>query len=106
MMRCKLLITDYSSVCWDVFYQGKPVIFYQFDTEQYNEAHGSYIDLETDLFGDRVEKQEELFAVMEEYIQNGFTLKEKYQKMRPDCYKYIDKNNSQRICEEIIKRGW
>ena len=25
MMRCKLLVTDYSSVCWDVYYMGKPI---------------------------------------------------------------------------------
>lgn len=106
MMRCKLLVTDYSSVCWDVFYQGKPVIFYQFDAEQYDEAHGSYIDFEKDLFGDRAVKPEELMALLEEYAENDFALKEKYAKMRTKCYKYIDKNNSKRICEEIVKRGW
>lgn len=106
MMRCKLLVTDYSSVCWDVFYQGKPVIFYQFDAEQYDEAHGSYIDFEKDLFGDRALKPEELMNLLEEYAQNEFALKEKYARMRKDCYKHIDKNNSKRICEEIVKRGW
>lgn len=106
MMKCKLLVTDYSSVCWDVFYQSKPVIFYQFDMDQYNQAHGSYIDLETELFGDRVEKQEDLIDLLEEYAGTEFTLKEKYAKMQDKCYKYIDKQNSQRICDEIIKRGW
>ena len=45
-MRCRMLITDYSSVCWDVLYQDKPTLFYQFDLDKYNEAHGSYIDNE------------------------------------------------------------
>ena len=53
LMRCRMLITDYSSVCWDVLYQDKPSLFYQFDIDKYNEAHGSYIDMETELFGDR-----------------------------------------------------
>lgn len=106
MMKCKLLVTDYSSVCWDVFYQSKPVIFYQFDVEEYNLAHGSYIDFETELFGDRVEKEDELIQLLEDYTKNNFVLKEKYAKMQKDCYKYIDKQNSQRICDEIIKRGW
>lgn len=39
MMRCKMLVTDYSSVCWDVFYLDKPVVFFQFDREKYEEAH-------------------------------------------------------------------
>lgn len=106
MMRCKLLVTDYSSVCWDVFYQGKPVIFYQFDADQYEEAHGSYIDFEKDLFGDRAVKPEELMNLLDEYAGNEFALKEQYAKMHKDCYKYIDKDNSKRICEEIVKRGW
>lgn len=50
-MRCRMLITDYSSVCWDVLYQDKPSLFYQFDIDKYNEAHGSYIDMDTELFG-------------------------------------------------------
>lgn len=31
MKKCSMLITDYSSVCWDVCYLDKPVLFYQFD---------------------------------------------------------------------------
>ena len=53
------------SVCWDVYYQGKPVLFYQFDVEQYNETRGAYIDLEKDLFGDRATTPDELFALLE-----------------------------------------
>ena len=106
MMECKLLVTDYSSVCWDVYYQGKPVIFYQFDLEQYNETQGSYIDMETELFGDRATEPEQLFALLEETAANGFQLKEKYAQMRESMYAYLDHNNSQRTCDEIQKRNW
>lgn len=106
MMECSLLITDYSSVCWDVFYQAKPVIFYQFDVDKYNETQGAYIDLEHDLFGDRAVDNDQLFALMEEYAADGFRLKPQYAEMRKSLYKYIDKNNSQRVCDEIRKRNW
>lgn len=106
MMRCSILITDYSSVCWDVFYQGKPIIFYQFDLEEYNETQGSYIDMKKDLFGDRVESLDDLLVLMEQYAQNSFKEKLEYQCRKQDLYKYIDTNNSKRICEEIMKRGW
>ena len=106
MMECKLLVTDYSSVCWDVYYQGKPVLFYQFDVEQYNETQGAYIDLEKDLFGDRATTPEELFALLEEAAEHGFRLKPQYADMRESMYKYIDHNNSQRTCQEIMKRNW
>ncbi len=106
IMGCKLLITDYSSVCWDVYYQGKPVLFYQFDLEQYNETTGSYIDMEKELFGDRVLTPEELLAALTRYAENDFRLPEKYAEMRPKMYAYLDHNNSQRVCEEIMKRHW
>lgn len=106
MMECKLLVTDYSSVCWDVYYQGKPVLFYQFDLEQYNETQGAYIDLEKDLFGDRATTPDELFALLEETAAANFQLKPKYAAMQASMYKYLDHNNSQRTCEEIRKRNW
>ena len=101
-----VLVTDYSSVCWDVYYQGKPVLFYQFDLEQYNETQGSYIDMETELFGDRATEPEQLFALLEDAAANGFQLKEKYAEMRESMYAYLDHHNSQRTCEEIQKRNW
>ncbi len=106
IMQCSMLVTDYSSVCWDVYYQGKPVIFYQFDVEKYNDVQGAYIDLETELFGDRAVNNEELFALLEEAAASDFRLKDKYAEMRRSMYKYIDKNNSKRVCEEIRKRNW
>jgi CDP-glycerol glycerophosphotransferase (TagB/SpsB family) len=106
IMECSMLVTDYSSVCWDVYYQGKPVIFYQFDVDKYNETQGAYIDLETELFGDRAVDNEELFALLEEEAGMDFQLKEKYAEMRRSMYKYLDKNNSKRVIEEIRKRNW
>ena len=106
IMGCKLLITDYSSVCWDVYYQGKPVLFYQFDVEQYNESTGSYIDLETELFGDRALTPEALLSLLEQYAKDGFALPRRYAEMRPHMFAYLDHNNSQRTCEEIMKRHW
>ncbi|MCC8128441.1 MAG: CDP-glycerol glycerophosphotransferase family protein [Clostridiales bacterium] len=106
MMDCKMLVTDYSSVSWDVYYQGKPVLFYQFDVDKYNETTGAYIDLEKELFGDRVMTPEELLGKLEEYAENDFRLPEVYAELRPRMYAYIDRNNSQRVCEEIMKRNW
>ncbi len=106
LMRCKLLVTDYSSVSWDVFYQSKPVLFYQFDLEQYNETNGSFIDMEKDLFGDRTTKLDELLDLVEENITNGFQLKDEYRSMLKDSFAYIDNENSKRICEAINSKEW
>ena len=104
LMRCRMLITDYSSVCWDILYQDKPSIFYQFDIEKYNEAHGSYIDMETELFGDRASTEAQLLDLLEETVQNDFHLKPEYEKMRREYLQFKDNNHSKHICEEIKKK--
>lgn len=106
MMRCKMMITDYSSACWDVFYQGKPVIFYQFDLETYEKFHGSYIDMNKDLFGERAGNLEELYNLIEKYAKANFELTSEYKNLRKSYFKYIDYNNCQRICDEIMKKNW
>lgn len=103
MMRCKMLITDYSSVCWDVFYQDKPVLFYQFDLDTYLEAHGSYMDIRKEIFGDRVEQLSPLYDLIEEYAKQDFAVKPVFEEMRKGYFKYIDDDNSKRIVEAIQK---
>ena len=104
IMRCSMMITDYSSAVWDVFYQGKPVVFYLFDLEQYNKVQGSYIDMEKDAFGDVVHTPEKLASVIEEYTVRGFEEKKQYGDMRSELIKYIDDKNSERTYNEIIRR--
>ncbi len=103
LMESKLLITDYSSVSWDMYYQGKPVLFYQFDIEDYLNAHGSYMDLREDLFGDRSETLEVLFEQLEDYMKADFELKPQYAKQRKKYFKYFDDQNSARIWSEVKK---
>ena len=103
LMQCKMLITDYSSVCWDVLYQNKPTLFYQFDLDKYNEAHGSYIDMKTDLFGDRTETLDQLLDSLEKTIQNNFRMEPQYEKMQQEYFQFEDHEHSRHICEEIKK---
>ena len=103
LMRCKMLITDYSSVCWDVFYQDKPIIFYQFDLEKYEEAQGSYLDMRNNLFGDRTESLAELLDSFEEHIQRDFKVKPEHEIMRKEYFKFKDNKHSHHICEYIKK---
>ena len=53
--KTALLVTDYSSVAFEIAYIEKPVIYYQFDAEQfYDGGHlgfGGYFDFARDGFG-------------------------------------------------------
>ncbi|MDD6728779.1 MAG: CDP-glycerol glycerophosphotransferase family protein [Eubacteriales bacterium] len=97
MMKCSMLITDYSSVCWDVYYLDKPVLFYQFDYDMYKVAHGSYINMETDLFGNRSTDENALLDDIEHFVQNGFEENETDRANAPMYFEYRDNNNSKRI---------
>ena len=104
MMRCKMLVTDYSSVCWDVFYLDKPVVFFQFDRDKYMEAHGSYLDMDRELFGDCAQDVDGLLTYMERCADDHFVVRPEYEKMQKSFYKYFDDQNSRRICDSIVKK--
>lgn len=106
MMQCNLLITDFSSVAWDVYYMNKPVLFYHFDLDDAYKTLGFYMDMRNDIFGERAEEPEELMQLIIEYIENGFVMKEKYSKDREKYFAYVDDNNSERIWKAIQERDW
>ena len=106
MMKCSMLITDYSSVCWDVYYLDKPVLFYQFDYEKYAVAHGSYINMETSLFGNRSTEEPDLIKDIEHFVNNGFVENEKDKLDAVNYFEYRDKNNSKRIYEFLKKNNY
>jgi len=103
LMRSSLLITDYSSVSWDFYYLKKPVIFYQFDYETYERVQGSYLDMNTELFGDRAFDENNLINLIKVYVERSFMEKEKYATQRKEYFQYIDQNNCERTFNEIIK---
>jgi CDP-glycerol glycerophosphotransferase (TagB/SpsB family) len=105
LMRCGMLITDYSSVTWDVLYMNKPILFFQFDLDLFLETSGSYMNMREDLPGERCDTEDELFALIEKYAANGLRIPDRYAKMREDFFAYTDEDNCKRIAEEIDRRG-
>lgn len=106
MMHCSLLVTDYSSVCWDLYYMGKPAIFYQYDTDKYMDTWGSYIDLEKDTPGYRPQTLEELLSYIRKSIEDGFRLDDAWKARREEHFRYIDRDNCKRIVEELKERNF
>lgn len=104
LMKSSMLITDYSSVAWDMYYQKKPVLFYQFDIDDYNEYQGSYLNMETELFGDRLFEVEDLVDTIKEYIDREFKEKDQYAELRKKYFKYVDTNNCERTYYEILNK--
>lgn len=67
----KLLITDYSSVCYNVFYQGGAVIYYQPDLELYEQSNGRLIPSNDEYTGYRMFDEPVINKLLEDNINDG-----------------------------------
>ncbi|MBT0821078.1 CDP-glycerol glycerophosphotransferase family protein, partial [Campylobacter lari] len=68
-----LMITDYSSVAFEMAYLGKPVVYYQFDKEEFFSSHTlqkGYFDYNKHGFGPVVENEEELLGEIKKLLRN------------------------------------
>lgn len=106
MMQCKMLITDYSSVAWDMYYMDKPILFYQYDVDKYMDTWGSYVDLNNDMPGERADNFASLMDLVEQNMDNGFKVKPEVEKDRQNRFAHLDDQNSFRICEELRIRNY
>lgn len=101
-----MLITDYSSVMYDFFFQEKPVIAFMFDrleweTQPYGAPH---VNFDRDLAADVHEQQQDLLEGLESYLNNNCEMKEKHKQRVNNLITYRDHHNCQRIFEETRKR--
>ncbi|PAK48915.1 CDP-glycerol glycerophosphotransferase family protein, partial [Priestia megaterium] len=103
LLRSRILITDYSSVCWDFYYLDKPVLFYQFDQEEYNKKRGAYIDLDKDLFGMKSTKLIELLQHLEITVEKPNRHIDDYKHLKSKYFNYMDNQNCKRIVNEFKK---
>lgn len=105
LINSELLITDYSSVFFDFAYMRKPVIYYQFDYEEYRQKHyqAGYFKYSTDGFGPIVKNEENLIDEIETNILNSFEFKDVYESRINDFFAFNDRNNCNRIYNEINK---
>lgn len=106
----KLLITDYSSVCYNVFYQGGAVIFYQPDLEVYEAANGPLIPADDEFIGERAFNEKELADILNNSIKDGkISLKKlrtiHHEEMYATINEFNDGKNKERIYSELQRIG-
>lgn len=99
-----ILITDYSSVSFDFAYLRKPVIYYQFDKDDFFSSHlnPGYFSYETDGFGDVVGTSSSLINSLEVLIENSGHISDLYSARINSFFAYADQNNSFRVYNEIM----
>lgn len=99
LVTSSMMITDYSSVFFDMIYQKKPVVFYQFDMEKYRKGQypEGYFHYDDNPFGKSFKKCEEVLNETEKIVNNRFKIDENYLKGYKQYFPYYDTKNSERI---------
>lgn len=94
-----LLITDFSSVFFDFAYMKKPVLFYQFDEEEFFRRHyqKGYFDYRRDGFGEVETELEPLLDRLGAYLADGCRPNPRYEQRREAFFKLSDARNCERI---------
>ena len=106
LKRTKLLITDYSSVCYNSFYQGGAVIFYQPDIDIFEKEVGKLIPYDNEYIGERCFNYEQLNILLKKCISN-FKIKlnllrnENYMRNYKAINKFSDGKNTERLIEKL-----
>lgn len=108
LKKASIMITDYSSVFFDMVYMKKPVIFYQFDYEDFRkyDYNEGYFNYKNTPFGKWCSKTIDVCNCLKKIMENdkkvGFDFEEEHKK----SFLYYDDNNSERIVSALLKHKY
>lgn len=99
----EVLVTDYSSVAFDFAYLKKPVLYTQFDKDQFfqQQYKPGYFSYQDDGFGDVVYDYESAVRGIISIIEGGCTMPDMFKARVDNFFAYNDRNNSKRVLEAI-----
>lgn len=100
-----LVVTDYSSAVFDFAYLRKPVVYAQFDAEDFfggsHTCKMGYFDFEQHGFGEVEHDIDSTVERIIEYMKNGCKMKPMYKARADKFFAYNDKNSCKRVFEKI-----
>lgn len=100
-----LLLTDYSSVAFEMAILEKQTIYYQFDHQEiFSGAHTyekGYFDYEKDAFGAICYNQERVIDELKSFVKNKAEVNPIYLNRMKNFFIYHDTDNSKRVFEAI-----
>ena len=102
LKESEVLLTDFSSVFFDMMYMHKPILFYQFDEEEYRSRHYQEGYLRYRDVGPVVRTLPEVIEQTKAILTHPNNL-EQYIAYYDQTFGMRDNNNCQRVYEEILK---
>ncbi len=107
--QSNLIVTDYSSAVFDFALLDKPVIYAQFDVEDFFSGGHSYVegyfDYPRDGFGEVEYTLEGTIDRIIEYMERDCKLKPQYEERIRQTFAFHDKHNCQRVYEKIMEHS-
>jgi CDP-glycerol glycerophosphotransferase (TagB/SpsB family) len=99
LVSASALLTDYSSVCFEALYIGKPVFFFTFDAAEFQFAENAYIDVSTQLPGLRLDTPESVADAIEASQAAGWPMS---RQAADRFFAHRDDRNAERCAEAIL----
>ena len=98
-----IVLTDYSSVAFDVAYLKKPVVYFQFDKDEFfgEQYVPGYFITERDGFGEVEYTVDAVVDRLIDYMENGAKMKPEYVARVEKFFAFTDKGNCRRVYEAI-----
>ena len=103
----EILITDYSSIAYDFVLVDRPVVFFNFDFEEYSQQdHALNYDYEEYTPGQKTRTWRDTMDAVQEYLNSPEKDGEWRRRIRDEFYDMSvnDEHNSERIVQEIKRR--
>lgn len=96
-----ILITDYSSVCFEFSLLNRPMIFFAYDMDEYIEKRDFYYPYEGFVPGNIVKTTEEIVHIIK---NNKFDL-DKLDSFRKKFFTHLDGKSTKRVVDMMIELG-
>lgn len=103
--KSNLVVSDYSSAIFDFVYLRKPILYCQFDKDEFFSGGHTlgmgYFDYERDGFGEVEYNLEDTVDRIIEYMENGCQMKDEYRRRVDQFFAFDDHNSCQRVYDRV-----
>lgn len=100
-----VLVTDYSSIYFDYLCLDRPIVFYPFDLEAYEEKRGLYYEYDEVTPGPTVERFDDLLDALDDVLSGVDEYEEERSRVTNQFYDACDGRSAERLFRALRSTG-